>query len=220
MSDRSIRYIIFVVNWRSVVIVIEWLIWIWWNAILISASSFVFTDGFWKCCLCRKYLRFVLCMIDLYWWYVSLLEISYSLRSMVWLFVDWGLQFCCRLLMVFLQNLCLARKVSPLARLLWKLCRIHSHCWQMVRLLDIMQLLLLQLLRCLVWRLVSFLFALWNYEKEGVWSIWFSFPIFDLYLLHDFCLSFQAMVSGAIGGFLDVAFNFNTQAYLDDNLLG
>uniref|UniRef100_A0A7N2MQR4 Uncharacterized protein n=1 Tax=Quercus lobata TaxID=97700 RepID=A0A7N2MQR4_QUELO len=29
----------------------------------------------------------------------------------------------------------------------------------------------------------------------------------------------QAMVSGAIGGFLDVAFNFNTQALLDDNLL-
>lgn len=28
------------------------------------------------------------------------------------------------------------------------------------------------------------------------------------------------MVSGAIGGFLDVAFNFNTQAMLDDNLLG
>lgn len=31
---------------------------------------------------------------------------------------------------------------------------------------------------------------------------------------------FQAIVSGAIGGFLDVAFNFNTQALLDDNLLG
>ncbi|KAK9011699.1 hypothetical protein V6N11_039783 [Hibiscus sabdariffa] len=29
-----------------------------------------------------------------------------------------------------------------------------------------------------------------------------------------------AMVSGAIGGFLDVAFNFNTQAMMDDNLLG
>ncbi|KAL5714263.1 hypothetical protein ACHQM5_016248 [Ranunculus cassubicifolius] len=29
----------------------------------------------------------------------------------------------------------------------------------------------------------------------------------------------KAMVSGAIGGFLDVAFNFNTQALLDDNLL-
>uniref|UniRef100_A0A0D3FB94 GPI ethanolamine phosphate transferase 2 C-terminal domain-containing protein n=1 Tax=Oryza barthii TaxID=65489 RepID=A0A0D3FB94_9ORYZ len=29
----------------------------------------------------------------------------------------------------------------------------------------------------------------------------------------------KAMVSGAIGGFLDVAFNFNTQAFLDDNLL-
>ncbi|XP_020217261.1 GPI ethanolamine phosphate transferase 2 isoform X1 [Cajanus cajan] len=29
----------------------------------------------------------------------------------------------------------------------------------------------------------------------------------------------KAMVSGAIGGFLDVAFNFNTQAYFDDNLL-
>jgi ethanolaminephosphotransferase len=28
------------------------------------------------------------------------------------------------------------------------------------------------------------------------------------------------MVSGAIGGFLDVALNFNTQAFLDDNLLG
>jgi len=28
------------------------------------------------------------------------------------------------------------------------------------------------------------------------------------------------MVSGAIGGFLDVAFNFNTQAYFEDNLLG
>ncbi|KAK9713118.1 hypothetical protein RND81_06G004100 [Saponaria officinalis] len=27
------------------------------------------------------------------------------------------------------------------------------------------------------------------------------------------------MVSGAVGGFLDVAFNFNTQAFLDDNLL-
>ncbi|KAL2498930.1 Alkaline-phosphatase-like family protein [Abeliophyllum distichum] len=30
----------------------------------------------------------------------------------------------------------------------------------------------------------------------------------------------KAMVSGAIGGFLDVAFNFNTQAFLDDNLIG
>ncbi|GAB2283228.1 hypothetical protein Dimus_017753 [Dionaea muscipula] len=30
----------------------------------------------------------------------------------------------------------------------------------------------------------------------------------------------KAMMSGAIGGFLDVAFNFNTQALLDDNLLG
>ncbi|XP_023003513.1 GPI ethanolamine phosphate transferase 2 isoform X1 [Cucurbita maxima] len=30
----------------------------------------------------------------------------------------------------------------------------------------------------------------------------------------------KAIVSGAIGGFLDVAFNFNTQALLDDNLLG
>lgn len=29
----------------------------------------------------------------------------------------------------------------------------------------------------------------------------------------------KAVVSGAIGGFLDVAFNFNTQALLDDNLL-
>ncbi|KAL5982386.1 hypothetical protein ACLOJK_016457 [Asimina triloba] len=29
----------------------------------------------------------------------------------------------------------------------------------------------------------------------------------------------KAMVSGSIGGFLDVAFNFNTQAFLDDNLL-
>ncbi|KAL5078981.1 hypothetical protein RYX36_007402 [Vicia faba] len=29
----------------------------------------------------------------------------------------------------------------------------------------------------------------------------------------------KAMVSGAIGGFLDVASNFNSQAYLDDNLL-
>ncbi|KAL9241384.1 hypothetical protein vseg_015502 [Gypsophila vaccaria] len=29
----------------------------------------------------------------------------------------------------------------------------------------------------------------------------------------------KAMVSGAVGGFLDVAFNFNTQAFLDDNLL-
>ncbi|URE16682.1 Type I phosphodiesterase / nucleotide pyrophosphatase [Musa troglodytarum] len=29
----------------------------------------------------------------------------------------------------------------------------------------------------------------------------------------------KAMVSGAIGGFLDVAFNFNTQVLLDDNLL-
>jgi ethanolamine phosphate transferase 2 subunit G len=30
----------------------------------------------------------------------------------------------------------------------------------------------------------------------------------------------QAMVSGAIGGFLDVASNFNSQAYSDDNLIG
>ncbi|CAL5323751.1 unnamed protein product [Camellia sinensis] len=30
----------------------------------------------------------------------------------------------------------------------------------------------------------------------------------------------KTMVSGAIGGFLDVAFNFNTQAFLDDNLIG
>jgi len=28
------------------------------------------------------------------------------------------------------------------------------------------------------------------------------------------------MVSGAVGGFLDVAFNFNTQALLDDNIIG
>ncbi|XP_022844207.1 GPI ethanolamine phosphate transferase 2 isoform X3 [Olea europaea var. sylvestris] len=28
------------------------------------------------------------------------------------------------------------------------------------------------------------------------------------------------MLSGAVGGFLDVAFNFNTQAFLDDNLIG
>ena len=28
------------------------------------------------------------------------------------------------------------------------------------------------------------------------------------------------MTSGAIAGFLDVAFNFNTQALLDDNLIG
>jgi hypothetical protein len=34
------------------------------------------------------------------------------------------------------------------------------------------------------------------------------------------CLLFQAMVSGAIGGFLDVASNFNSQAYSDDNLIG
>lgn len=30
----------------------------------------------------------------------------------------------------------------------------------------------------------------------------------------------KAMTSGAIAGFLDVAFNFNTQAFLDDNILG
>lgn len=30
----------------------------------------------------------------------------------------------------------------------------------------------------------------------------------------------QAIVSGAVGEFLDVAFNFNTQALLDDNILG
>ncbi|XP_048128451.1 GPI ethanolamine phosphate transferase 2 isoform X3 [Rhodamnia argentea] len=30
----------------------------------------------------------------------------------------------------------------------------------------------------------------------------------------------KAMVSGAIGGFLDVAFNFNTQALQDDNIIG
>lgn len=29
----------------------------------------------------------------------------------------------------------------------------------------------------------------------------------------------KAMVSGAVGGFLDVAFNFNTQALLDDNII-
>ncbi|XP_016742306.2 GPI ethanolamine phosphate transferase 2 isoform X2 [Gossypium hirsutum] len=38
-------------------------------------------------------------------------------------------------------------------------------------------------------------------------------PSFDRLIL-------MAMVSGAIGGFLDVAFNFNTQAMTDDNLLG
>lgn len=37
---------------------------------------------------------------------------------------------------------------------------------------------------------------------------------------HSIGILLQAMVSGAIGGFLDVAFNFNTQALLDDNLLG
>ncbi|KAI3972564.1 hypothetical protein MKX01_019222 [Papaver californicum] len=31
---------------------------------------------------------------------------------------------------------------------------------------------------------------------------------------------YKAMVSGAIGGFLDEAFNFNSQAFRDDNLLG
>lgn len=31
---------------------------------------------------------------------------------------------------------------------------------------------------------------------------------------------FQALTSGAIGGYLDVAFNFNTQAFLDDNIIG
>ncbi|KAJ0636247.1 putative alkaline-phosphatase-like, core domain superfamily [Helianthus annuus] len=30
----------------------------------------------------------------------------------------------------------------------------------------------------------------------------------------------QAMTSGSIGGFLDVLFNFNTQAFLEDNILG
>lgn len=30
----------------------------------------------------------------------------------------------------------------------------------------------------------------------------------------------KAMVSGSIGGFLDVAFNFNSQALLDDNIIG
>ncbi|CAM8891104.1 unnamed protein product [Rhodiola kirilowii] len=30
----------------------------------------------------------------------------------------------------------------------------------------------------------------------------------------------KALASGAIGGFLDVAFNFNTQAFLDDNIFG
>lgn len=33
-------------------------------------------------------------------------------------------------------------------------------------------------------------------------------------------MAVQAMTSGAIAGFLDVAFNFNTQALLDDNLIG
>lgn len=35
-----------------------------------------------------------------------------------------------------------------------------------------------------------------------------------------FFFSWQAMVSGAIAGFLDVAYNFNTQALQDDNLIG
>lgn len=63
-----------------------------------------------------------------------------------------------------------------------------------------------------------FPFQMWKYEMiaYGLW-ISFSFSNFLFYLL---CLSLQAMVSGAIGGFLDVAFNFNSQAYSDDNLLG
>jgi ethanolaminephosphotransferase len=43
-----------------------------------------------------------------------------------------------------------------------------------------------------------------------------KFPV----LSNPKCTFFQSMVSGAIGGFLDVALNFNTQAFLDDNLLG
>ena len=30
----------------------------------------------------------------------------------------------------------------------------------------------------------------------------------------------QAMTTGSIGGFLDVLFNFNTQALLEDNIIG
>lgn len=51
-----------------------------------------------------------------------------------------------------------------------------------------------------------------------IYGFSFLFPTSTYYIC--FCLSFQAMVSGAIGGFLDVAFNFNTLAYLDDNLVG
>lgn len=38
--------------------------------------------------------------------------------------------------------------------------------------------------------------------------------------LHQALNSSQAMTSGAIAGFLDVAYNFNTQKLLGDNLIG
>lgn len=65
-----------------------------------------------------------------------------------------------------------------------------------------------QLSQCLAWRWMN--------------SVCFSFLGFLLWILAVPSYSFneQAMVSGAIGGYLDVAFNFNTQALLDDNLIG
>lgn len=56
--------------------------------------------------------------------------------------------------------------------------------------------------------------------KVDEFSIFLHSELLSVILSYFFLVFEQAMVSGAIGGFLDVAFNFNTQALLDDNLIG
>lgn len=68
-----------------------------------------------------------------------------------------------RLLMVFQQNLFLARMVSLRVRHWWKLCPILNHCYRLEWQLGIMQRRHLQLLQCLVWKWVqlpSFTYAI------------------------------------------------------------
>ena len=65
---------------------------------------------------------------------------------------------------------------------------------------------------------VNFSFKCESVKRTYDLSFLFSF-LFQILIL-SFVFFLQAMVSGAIGGFLDVASNFNSQAYSDDNLIG
>lgn len=65
---------------------------------------------------------------------------------------------------------------------------------------------------------VNFSFKCGSVKRTYDLSFLFFFFFFNFLFYLAFFL--QAMVSGAIGGFLDVASNFNSQAYSDDNLIG